>query len=487
MSVPTHPEVLVAGGGPAGSSAAIALATLGHSVVLAESARFPRDQIGESLPPKTRGLLESLGALDRVEAADFARMRSTLVQRGPELRVHPFDPLGRTLGYQVERDRFDALLLEKAKDSGAVVLEGVGLVAAEPSERGARARLADGTILTPRFVVDASGIQSVITRAAGGIRRGATRTAAITGYFTDSLGPPLCEPYDTLFETLPEGWIWSVLRKDGLRNVTVAVDSEDGLDSQARFKRVLSKSLLVGPTIKAATLAIPLVTRVFSRIWCDKYAGTWYLVAGNAASIVDPLTSQGVYKALASGLAAAASLHTALTRPADAALALEYYDDAERRFYAEYTKQSARFSRASGFPDEPFWSARAVDAEVGPAVDDEDRAKKRDALFELVRARGGRGVSVRLLEDLSPEPRTVAENGRVIRRTRLLHKGAPLHVEGVSMEDLVAVLDGRVLADTFEGYSVRAREPASSALGKRLLGALGSLAQRGLVEAIAVE
>src|SRR5690349_8730777 len=104
-------DVAIVGGGPAGAAAAILLAEHGRSVIVLERAKFPRPHVGESLPPKIEPLLAILGVLERVNAADFARMSGTTLSQGRGVETHEFHPEGARLGYQVDRGVFDALLL----------------------------------------------------------------------------------------------------------------------------------------------------------------------------------------------------------------------------------------------------------------------------------------------------------------------------------------------------------------------------------------
>ena len=104
-------DVAIVGAGPAGAAAARLLASWGHSVVaIGRPPRHP--PLAESLPPSCAKLFDQIGVRDAVDGADFVRATGNTVQwAGGDVRVEPFD--GGALGYQVSRDAFDALLVEK--------------------------------------------------------------------------------------------------------------------------------------------------------------------------------------------------------------------------------------------------------------------------------------------------------------------------------------------------------------------------------------
>jgi flavin-dependent dehydrogenase len=124
----------VIGAGPAGATIARRLAALGHDVVLIERAAFPRPHIGESLPPSICPVLDLCGVREQVEAAGFLRPASAIVQwSGPAARHSRFDGAP---GFQVDRGRFDHLLLAAARDAGASVRQ--------PARAGRPVATADG-------------------------------------------------------------------------------------------------------------------------------------------------------------------------------------------------------------------------------------------------------------------------------------------------------------------------------------------------------
>lgn len=485
-------DVVIAGGGPAGASAAIALTASGRSVLLLEREHFPRPRIGESLPPKIEPLLAALGVADAVSAAGFVRMSGTTVCRGGEILRHDFDPGRRRLGYQVERDRFDRILLDRARAAGAEVLEGTwaarGIFTASDAIGGVIAEGAHAGEYAARITLDATGAAGALARALGARRREALRTAALCGYWRGSAKPADFPEEDTLFEMLPDGWIWSVLRADGLRNVTLGVDAGT-LKHRDRpalelYRDRLSGSKLVGPLLTSAVLETELTAHDATWTEAEAYSGPGWLLAGDAASVIDPLTSQGVYKAIQSGLAAAAVINTLLLRPHHRAIALQYYEDTQRALVRSYAAVARSFHRASPHRDQPFWAARIRgEHEPEPAV--EEGAARRRALLEAVRVHGGGGVRI-FAPDLNVALRPVVEAGFVVERPAFVTPAGdavllPPLDPPIDPGLLLPLLDGRTLEALFEAYAGHSGRARASELGRSLLAVLSALAEADLI------
>jgi len=123
----TRADAIILGGGPAGSSAAITLAQAGRRVVLVEKAAFPRYRVGESLIPYSFDTLQRLGVLEAVRAAGFQTKKSVRFVTAAGQMSRPFFFTERMEGprattWQVDRGRFDGLLLDRARSVGVQVI-----------------------------------------------------------------------------------------------------------------------------------------------------------------------------------------------------------------------------------------------------------------------------------------------------------------------------------------------------------------------------
>ena len=160
-------DVAVVGGGPGGSAAATLLAQQGWRVVLLEREQFPRPHVGESLLPASLPILRDLGVLEAVAAAGFVRKLGATMVWGadPDPWSWYFRETNRSYphSYQVERDRFDQLLLENAAAAGVDVRQGERVSSVEFLGGGVRLQ-AESSPVAARFVVDASGQAGLLAR-----------------------------------------------------------------------------------------------------------------------------------------------------------------------------------------------------------------------------------------------------------------------------------------------------------------------------------
>lgn len=191
-------DLIVVGGGPAGSTAAAAVAMRGHRVLLLERETFPRYQIGESLLPATvHGLCGILGVAEEVAEAGFTLKRGGTLRWGRDPKPWQFSfsmtprlPEPTATAFQVERSRFDEILLRNAARVGAEVREGSTVrrtVADDERVRGVEYTDGDGNARTTygRYVIDASGNTSRVHSGVGGTRVYSDffRNLAVFGYF----------------------------------------------------------------------------------------------------------------------------------------------------------------------------------------------------------------------------------------------------------------------------------------------------------------
>ena len=133
MSLKLKLAACVIGGGPAGAATARRLAQLGHSVVVVEKQTFPRAHVGESISPGVLPLLDVLGIKERIEEQAFLRPERTLIFWPPH---RGYKPLGPVPGFQVDRAKFDAVMLDSVRETGALVLDGAQLVSSEQNIAG---------------------------------------------------------------------------------------------------------------------------------------------------------------------------------------------------------------------------------------------------------------------------------------------------------------------------------------------------------------
>lgn len=380
-----EPEVLILGGGPAGSAAAGLLARWGLKVVVVERALGGKgvggamapsrvgegvpdvETLAESLPPSTRKVLAATGLLGLVEAGGFQPNGGNTALWGGEGRRDDF--AGGAAGFHVLRSRFDALLREAAVGAGAEVVGGVARLP-ERDEEGWGVEVVgeggDRAGFRPGWLLDCTGRAGVLARRHR-LLETAPPTLAVIRRYENAAGWPNVDPAHALVESFERGWGWSVPTSERERHVAVMLDPalhavmEGARDLTAAFKAEIAHTSLMRsittparPTGRAWAVTASMYT---SSAFADGRA----LLVGDAGSFVDPMSSYGVKKALASGWLAAVVVNTAIRTPEMASTAVEFYGRRERAMYRALrsglaphvagTKDGSRGGR--------FWERRA--------------------------------------------------------------------------------------------------------------------------------
>lgn len=351
MSEVLTTDVCVVGGGPAGAVCALRLARLGHGVLLVERAPRGRSHVGESLPAGVLPLLDELGLREAVERAGFLRPRGALVQWEGALHEHEGD--GGEPGFQVDRGRFDALLLDAAQAAGVQVLQPVAADPAQPHGDEVHVQLRDGRVVHARWVVKAHG-----RRAAPA--DGRPRTAAMYAYWE---GVPLGDVRPRV-EASADAWYWGAPLPDGSFNAMVFVDAQQcagwsGDEREQHYRRLLAQSALLAPCLQGRARERVQVCDATPRIDPTPVEGRIVKI-GDAAFTIDPMSSQGVLAALRSGWQAAACVHTMARRPSSRALAAAFHQEQVLRTAVRHQRLAAGFHAAAAQRfGSAFWQRRA--------------------------------------------------------------------------------------------------------------------------------
>ena len=438
------PDVVVIGAGPAGSAAARLLASWGHSVVtLGRAAHQPA--LAESLPPSCTKLFEQIGVRYAMENAGFIRATGNTVRWGStDARVERFDP--SLAGYQIERDRFDALLATSAQAAGALVRSDIA--ARNARRAGDRWRVTfDGGELHADWLLDCTGRSGIVAKR--GLRTSTTtgRTIAVAGIWQRDDEWAVPDNTHTLVESYDGGWAWSVPVRDGTRFVTVMLDpSVTELPGRSRLGESYTHEVARTTMIRALTVGARLVAPPWG---CDASPYSAHrafdngaLLIGDASSFVDPLSSFGVKKALASAWLGAVTVHTALTDTAMTSTALELFAERERMMYDRLQRQSASLSHvAAGAHATEFWNARA-DAMLDESSADLDVSVLRSdprvlAAFEELKRRDA--VNLRTADAVHVVKRGTVRGHRIVLEDHLAAPAVPHGVRYCRNVDLVLI------------------------------------------------
>ncbi|HEX5215292.1 MAG TPA: FAD-dependent monooxygenase [Vicinamibacterales bacterium] len=397
-------DAIVIGGGPAGSASARLLAAWGHRVLLVDRPRPPNHSPShqsavESLPPSARQVVATIGALDVIDDPAVQPWLGNVVWwADAPRRVEQF-PAG-IAGQQLQRDWFDARLRGLAVGAGAECATALARDAAVPGLTGGVTDSpsvvleAEGAIrrVTAPMILDASGRAGVIARqglrlAAGSASGGeAPRTIALSAEWRTRRDWPGVDNGHTLIASYDGGWAWSIAPAPGVRHFTVMIDpARSGLMRNATAADVYRRELDRVAPFRALVAAGEIAGRPWgadaTTYSAERFAGEGFLLVGDAATSLDPLSSFGVKKALASGWLAAVVAHTVLSEPRMAGDALAFFNRRERQMHAAGLGAAAAFaSQALGRSSSPFWSVRAAEAGATDHLDEDDpRALARDA------------------------------------------------------------------------------------------------------------
>ncbi|MEO8383535.1 MAG: NAD(P)/FAD-dependent oxidoreductase [Acidobacteriota bacterium] len=327
-STPYDFDFAIAGGGPAGSSAAIALAQHGHAVVLFERDTFPRFHIGESLLSSANDAFAILGVADQVEAARFpvkwgARLLTHDGRSGRGVEFADVRGLTRPQTYQVRRDDFDKILLDRARELGVDVREGTRVTACDfaPDAVTIEASPAAGgtaTSVCVRAVVDATGRAGLIARKFN-LRSDEPLLANIAIFSHYSNVPRLGGPAPNDIRIISRndaGWFWLIPVSDDLMSVGVVLPTKlyqempEG-SSEERLQRAIADTPVVAALMKSAERQWPVRVEKDFSYSASAYAGDRWILAGDAGSFLDPVFSTGVSIAMESGIEAADELDRA--------------------------------------------------------------------------------------------------------------------------------------------------------------------------------
>jgi flavin-dependent dehydrogenase len=303
------------------------------------------------------------------------------------------------------------------------------------------------------FVIDCTGRTGVIARQKD-LREydDRVRTVALVGEWRRADRWPVPDDTHTLIESYDDGWMWSVPIENGRRHIAAMVDPQ-------------RSALARGGSATDVYLAEIAKTRVFSRLICGaalqegprgwdasqyrarQYAGDGWLLAGDAGSFIDPLSSAGVKKALASGWLAAIVAHTCLVNPPMRSHATDFFTAREREMEQHLSRESRRFLMdAAGSHRRPFWDERADETMGQP--DDTDAIQHA---FEQLRRQDAWNART---GTISIDPRPIIRGNEIVLEPHLVSTAEPQGTRYVRGIDIVVIVElapsSRSVPDLFD-------------------------------------
>ena len=359
-------DVVVVGGGPAGSSAAAWLARAGRRVVLFERDRFPRFHIGESLLASVNDALEAIGAETVVRARGFpAKWGATFFTADGSIERYADFSASREVRapqtWQVPRAEFDEVLLRHAAASGADVREGHRVLDAAFDPAGVTVSWRDEAeragLVRAAVVIDASGRFGLLARKLG-LRRDEPRLAniAVFSHYSGVPRPDGRRAGDIRIVARNDlGWFWVIPISDALTSVGVvlpraAYDALPRMPMDALLHHAIEETPATARLMRAARREWPVRVEKDFSFGARAYAGDRWLLAGDAGSFLDPVFSTGVAIALESGVEAARAVDRALAAGDLSARAFAAFDRRQRQRYLAFRRFVLGFYRR-GFRD----------------------------------------------------------------------------------------------------------------------------------------
>jgi len=343
-------DFAVAGGGPAGSSAAIALKQHGHSVVLFERETFPRFHIGESLLSTANEAFAKLGVAERMAAASFPeKWGATLLthdgKSGRGVDFASVTEVMRPQTYQVPRAEFDRILLERARELGVDVREAHRVNNVEFADDGAILDVNDAQRVRVHALIDATGRTGLVSKKFN-LRSDEPKLANVA-VFSHYTGVPRLEgdrPDDIrIIARADSGWFWLIPISKELMSVGVVMPRNlllqmPAATNEERLDMAIADTPVVAGLMKNAKREWPVRVEKDFSYSASKYAGDRWILAGDAGSFLDPVFSTGVSIAMESGIEAADELHRALQRNAFSERAFAAYSKRSRQRYESFRR-----------------------------------------------------------------------------------------------------------------------------------------------------
>jgi len=348
----THSDVIVIGGGPAGSTLATLLAKKNRTVTVFEKERFPRFHIGESLLPCSIPFFDALGVLPRLSDGRFlAKYAAEFVTAdGAERQRYPFaDGMlgGSPSAFEVDRAEFDRVLLEHAEQAGARVEQETQVVRFECDlARGVEVVVrgpggAERTH-TAECLVDASG-QAALVPSRLGLREmePGLRNFAVFSHFEGAERKTGLEEGDISVVLVNEGWWWVIPLANDRTSVGLVAPAKAlaGVKpNEEYFQDRIANTPFVRDKLARATRVAPVRTISDWSYKSRALAGDRWVLVGDSGAFIDPVFSTGVQLGLSAAFDAADCLDRALAERRFERARFVPFERRMRRLVATYTE-----------------------------------------------------------------------------------------------------------------------------------------------------
>lgn len=330
-------DIAIVGAGPAGSSTAIRLAQHGYRVALIDRAIFPRDKLcGDFLNPTSWPILDGLEVSDDLLARPHAKISTFRMSAASGAAAVSALPVqgARQFGLGLRRFHLDHVLLERAKQVGVSVRQGVKVTGVDRDSRGWRLAVDHGdhpSSAQARFLVGADGRNSWVARQLGVLSPRAQPSSAVG--FEVQLKNVQAVRHSVEIHQFTGGYAGLVRVDEHTVNLCFTVRLRQ-LGKARSFEQLREHLLGANPLLQALLVDAETVSPLRS-VWPVYFPrrrcfGAGFLLVGDAARVTEPVTGEGIYFALRSGQLAATTIAAALREGNVTPARLSQYDGACR-------------------------------------------------------------------------------------------------------------------------------------------------------------
>lgn len=350
-------EVIIAGAGLSGAVAALCLQRMGINVTVLEKSNAPRWKIGETLPPEANRLVDVLGLKTGFDGGMHTQSHGVLsTWGGPSLIATDFIFNPHGCGWQLDRVALESACIQAAERAGARLVRGATV--RKLSRTGGRWHVETrAERLAGAWMIDATGRVASVARNLG-IKQ-VTIDRLVSVYLRTSNSSRADLDSRALIEAAPNGWWYTALTPSGRRTVAFQTDVDllRGAEWQSSewFMNELHRTQSVGPLLLSHGYEFDFPTALESARSCrlQQFCGPGWLAVGDAAMAIDPLSGQGMLKAIEGGKSAADTLI------AGGEFALQRYAKEMESSWRSYVHTwTANYATEDRWPDAPFWSRR---------------------------------------------------------------------------------------------------------------------------------